>query len=101
VLGGGYGPAALQSECARLRATPPGGPGRPGRNRALYLAAFRLGRLAATGILDREEIIGALAEAARQVGLGERETRATIASGLRNGTAHPRTDLPTPAEATQ
>jgi len=97
VVGGGYGPAALRSECARLAATPPGENGRKGRNHALYLAAFRLGRLAAAGHLDPAEITQALTEVARQVDLGEREIGPTIASGLRNGSAHPRPDTPTPA----
>jgi Bifunctional DNA primase/polymerase, N-terminal len=94
VVGGGYGRAALRSECARLAATPPGEPGRKGRNHALYLAAFRLGRLAAAGHLDPAEITEALTEVGRQVGLAEREIGPTIASGLRNGATHPRTDLP-------
>jgi hypothetical protein len=96
VVGGGYGAAALASECTRLAATPPGGTGRPGRNRALYLAALRLGRLAGAGYLDLAEITAALGEVARQVGLSAREIGPTIASGLRNGTAHPRADLPSP-----
>jgi hypothetical protein len=94
VGGGGYGAAALASECARLAVVAPGGPGRPGRNRGLYMAALRLGRLAAAGWLELAEITTALADAARQVGLSEREIGPTIASGLRNGTAHPRADLP-------
>jgi hypothetical protein len=97
VVGGGYGRAALRSECARLATTPPGEPGRKGRNHALYLAAFRLGRLAAAGHLDPTEITATLTDLARQLGLGEREIGPTIASGLRNGSAHPRPDLPEPA----
>jgi hypothetical protein len=97
VVGGGYGRAALRSECARLAATPPGAPGRKGRNHALYLAAFRLGRLAAAGQLDPDQITATLTDVARQVGLGEREIGPTIASGLRNGAAHPRPDTPAPA----
>jgi Bifunctional DNA primase/polymerase, N-terminal len=93
---GGYGRAALRSECARLAATPPGERGRWGRNRALYLAAFRLGRLAAAGHLDPAEITEALTEVARQVGLAEREIGPTISSGLRNGAVHPRPDAPAP-----
>jgi hypothetical protein len=98
VVGGGYGRAALRSECARLAATPPGEPGRKGRNHALYLAAFRLGRLAATGHLDPDQITATLTDVARQLGLGEQEIGPTIASGLRNGAAHPRADLPAPAQ---
>ncbi len=97
VVGGGYGRAALRSECARLSATLPGEPGRKGRNHALYLAAFRLGRLAAAGHLDSDQITATLTDVARQLGLGEREIGPTIASGLRNGAAHPRLDLPAPA----
>jgi Bifunctional DNA primase/polymerase, N-terminal len=96
VVGGGYGAAALASECARLQAVAPGGRGRPGRNRALYMAALRLGRLAAACWLDPAAITAALGDVARSIGLSQREIAATIASGLRNGTAHPRPDLPTP-----
>jgi len=95
-VGGGYGAAALASECARLAAVAPGGRGRPGRNRTLYMAALRLGRLAGAGWLDPSEITAALADVARSIGLSEREIGPTIASGLRNGTAHPRADLPSP-----
>jgi hypothetical protein len=94
--GGGYGQAALRSECARLAATSPGEPGRWGRNRALYMAAFRLGRLAAAGELAPARITAALADVARSIGLDGREIGPTIASGLRNGSAHPRADLPVP-----
>ncbi len=94
VVGGGYGAAALASECARLAAVAPGGPGRPGRNRALYMAALRLGRLVPSGWLDPAEITAALADVACHVGLSEWEIGPTIASGLRNGAAHPRPDLP-------
>jgi Bifunctional DNA primase/polymerase, N-terminal len=107
VVGGGYGAGALASECARLATVAPGGRGRPGRNRALYLAALRLGRLAAAGYLDPAAITAAgyldpaaitaaLGDIARSIGLSEREIAATIASGLRTGAAHPRLDLPTP-----
>jgi hypothetical protein len=99
VVAGGYGSAALASECARLAVTPPGGRGRPGRNRALYLASFRLGRLAAPGHLDPDQISMALADVARSIGLSEREIGPTIASGLRNGAAHPRSDVPAPARS--
>jgi Bifunctional DNA primase/polymerase, N-terminal len=97
VVGGGYGRAALRSECARLTATPPGEPGRKGRNHALYLAAFRLGRLAAAGHLELAEITTALTQVARRIDLTEREIGPTIASGLRNGSAHPRPDVPASA----
>src|SRR6266542_1510994 len=49
-IGGSYGPAALAAECARVRATPPGGKGRKGRNDALNRAAFKLGQLARQGV---------------------------------------------------
>jgi Bifunctional DNA primase/polymerase, N-terminal len=96
VVGRGYGAGALASECARLVAVAPGGRGRPGRNRALYLAALRLGRLVPGGWLDPAEITAALGDIARSIGLSEQEIGPTIASGLRNGTAYPRSDLPTP-----
>jgi hypothetical protein len=97
VVSGGYGAAALASECARLAAVESGGRGRPGRNRALYMAAFRLARLAAAGQLELDQISAALAEEARRIDLSEREIGPTIASGLRNGSAHPRPDVPAPA----
>jgi hypothetical protein len=62
------------------------------------MAALRLGRLAAAGHLEPAEITAALGDVARSVGLSGREIGPTIASGLRNGTAHPRADLPSPPQ---
>jgi hypothetical protein len=56
----------------------------------LNRAAFRLGQLLATGILDRATVELALTGAALAAGLEEREVERTIHSGLEAGLAHPR-----------
>ena len=56
-----------------------------GRNRTLNRAAFSLGQLVAKGALSRDDVEGALASAARDCGLGEREAAATIRCGLEAG----------------
>jgi hypothetical protein len=53
-------------------------------------AAFRLGQLAGAGLVDPEALEGSLLGATLAVGQGEREARATIASGLTAGVANPR-----------
>ncbi len=59
------------------------------RNTTLNSAAFYLGTLAAAGILDSADIWSHLLDAALRAGLGEREIRSTIASGLSAGLANP------------
>ncbi|MGW7356790.1 bifunctional DNA primase/polymerase [Streptomyces sp. NPDC054802] len=61
------------------------------RNRALYIASVALGQLVAGGELGEHEVTEWLCTGALQVGLGEREARRTIASGLRAGAKRPRT----------
>lgn len=61
-----------------------------GRNDSLNRAAYRLGRLVGSGVLDRADAVTALAQAAEVVGLGELEAGRTITSGLTAGIADPR-----------
>jgi hypothetical protein len=77
--------AAVQGELSRVTTSGP-----DQHNNALYLASVALGQLVAGGELTEAEVTGWLAEAARQVGQGEREALRTIASGLRAGARRPR-----------
>lgn len=60
------------------------------RNATLNRSAFSLGQIAGAGLLDGYSVTESLVDAAVNAGLGEREARRTIASGLRAGMAHPR-----------
>lgn len=82
----GYAKAALEGECDKVAQAIQGS-----RNHTLNEAAFNLGTLVATGALHSETVYDALTQAAGQAGLGEREARRTIASGLTAGCKHPRT----------
>lgn len=89
-FGTGYGEAALRGEASALA-----GMGKAsGRNQRLFSAAARMGEIAASGGLSLERVRSALADAAQACGLvredGLRSVHATIASGLRHGTANPR-----------
>jgi hypothetical protein len=77
--------AALRGEVARVRRAPEGE-----RNHSLNRAAFSLGQLVADGLLNATTVEDELSDAARDVGLGRTETRATIRSGLRSGRRVPR-----------
>ncbi|MGH9157667.1 MAG: hypothetical protein ACRD1K_17940 [Acidimicrobiales bacterium] len=77
--------AALEGELRRLRQAQPGM-----RNHTLNKVAYRLGQIIAGGGLDEAEVEGALINGARSLGLGERETVATIDSGLSAGVQSPR-----------
>jgi hypothetical protein len=77
--------AALAGEVSEVRHAAEGC-----RNHTLNRAAFALGQLVAGGHLDEHDVVGALTGAALAAGLGEREIRTTIASGLRAGLDHPR-----------
>jgi hypothetical protein len=90
-----YARAALDGEVARVLAAPRPGwrdgqrvPG--GRNDALNAAAFRLGQLAAAGVLDAASAWPRLTDAALSVGLTRQEAQRTIESGWRAGLRHPR-----------
>jgi len=79
-MGSAYGRAALRGELTRLAQTIEGE-----RNNALNRAAYCLGRLVAAGHLDEECVVNLLLPIGANIGLGEREVRATIQSGLRAG----------------
>ncbi|MEU4225989.1 bifunctional DNA primase/polymerase [Nonomuraea sp. NPDC026600] len=78
--------AAITGELERLAAAPVGE-----RNRTLYLAATALGQLVTGGALDEVEVTTLLEQGGVDIGLSAGETRATIASGLKNGARRPRT----------
>src|SRR5262249_30988825 len=82
---GRYALAVLEREADRVRIAAPGT-----RNSTLNRAAFRLGQLVATGVLERMTVEVALTGAALAAGLEEREVERTIRSGLEAGLAHPR-----------
>jgi hypothetical protein len=86
---GAYGAAALENEIAELASTPHGG-----RNNALNRASFSLHQLVASGELDGGEVERRLIAATAQNGLladdGLRQVLATIRSGARAGSQHPR-----------
>lgn len=88
-----HGRRALERECAELRTTPEGR-----RNHKLNQAAYALGRRVAGGSLAEALVVDELTAAALHAGLGERETAATIASGLRAGMQRPLTDAAVGAE---
>ncbi len=81
-----YAAAALQRELAVLSAAVEGT-----RNDTLNRAAFNLGQLVGAGLLEQQRVAAELERAATAIGLGEREIRRTIASGLTAGAQQPRT----------
>ena len=78
-----YAQAALEAECAKLAGTA------RGRNDATNRSAFSLGQIVGAGALDRSEVEQRLYEACQVNGHvakhGPAGTRATIASGLKEG----------------
>jgi hypothetical protein len=92
-----YAASALHRELACVAAAAEGS-----RNDTLNRAAFNLGRLAGAGLLDLNQVAGGLARVAIGNGLGQVETRRTIASGLAAGLQHPRaTPTPPPPSASR
>jgi len=75
--GSRYVRAAIEAECEELARTPKGG-----RNSRLNIAAFSLARFLASGEADAFEIARALAHAAAQTGLGEKEIASTLESAF-------------------
>lgn len=80
-----YGRAALAGEVERVAGAPVGG-----RNRALNLAAWKLGKLIARGVLPREVVEHALTDAAEAANArgnpnSPREIAAVIAAGITAG----------------
>jgi hypothetical protein len=88
-VAGGYGPAALAAESARLRATPPGGRGRKGRNDALNRATFKLGQLVHAGLLDGAVVVAELLDAATAAGLEPSRSLRTIDKAMTAAAAKP------------
>jgi Bifunctional DNA primase/polymerase, N-terminal len=80
-----YAAAALRMELDRVLAAEPGT-----RNHTLNAAAFSLGQLVAGGLLSEEFTAAALHRAGAAIGLPDRETAATVRSGLNAGAKHPR-----------
>jgi hypothetical protein len=72
-----YGRAALRREVAALSGV------RHYRNEALIQSAFRMGQLVHDDKLDKTAAFNALLDAAKTIGLGAAEARATIRSGLK------------------
>ena len=90
---GPYGQAVLAAELSRLQQAAEGS-----RNATLNRAAFRCYQLAAAGLLDPDQVTARFADTAYAIGLGQAETRRTLASARRAGLANPRTlraDMPT------
>lgn len=83
-----YGLAALASEVDLLARTAEGS-----RNDQLNRSAFALGQLIAGGELAEAATRAALEQVGSHIGLGGREVRATIESGLRAGQLEPRNHL--------
>lgn len=84
--GGSFGSAALTNELTRLSNS-----GLGERNNQLNRSAFCLGQLVAGGELDELTVTGALKDMAQALGLSERESAATVQSGLKAGKSYPRT----------
>lgn len=76
-----YGRGALVSELRRLTSAEEGE-----RNHSLNKAAFRLGQLVRTGILEPFVVLDSLLSVAEWIGLPRNEAEPTIVSGLRAGT---------------
>lgn len=87
---GAYATRCLDNAVAQLRAAVPGAAGGEGRNDTLNRVAFTLGRLAGAGLLHPDLITARLAAVAGEIGLSQRETHRSIASGLNAGMKHPR-----------
>jgi len=80
-----YGRAALRDEAKAVASAPVGT-----RNHRLNVAAFKLARLVAAGLLDRAEVVEELLRAADACGFSRPESARTIASGVSAGLARPR-----------
>ena len=84
-VGEAYAHSALERELTRVATARVGT-----RNDTLNRAAYNLGTLVGSGLLDRAEVEIELTRAARSSGLDARETAATLRSGLTAGIARPR-----------
>lgn len=77
--------SALEGELRRITAARDGR-----RNHTLNRSAFVLGQIVGGGHLDREHVESLLLSAGQSAGLGDRETRRTVESGLSAGERSPR-----------
>jgi hypothetical protein len=84
-LGGAYARTALEREAARVEAARVGT-----RNDTLNRAAYSLGTLVGSGVLEEAVVEAELTRAALAAGLDARETAGTVRSGLTAGMARPR-----------
>lgn len=80
-----YGEAALANICARLAEA-----GAGSRNNALNEAAYALGRLIGAGLVDETIATNTLVRIGLALGLGDKETRLTVRSGIVSGIRNPR-----------
>jgi hypothetical protein len=80
-----YVVAAVEDEARQVALAPAGQ-----RNARLNLAAWRLGGLVGAGLVGEMQVADILLVAATVAGLGDRESRSTIWSGLQAGIRHPR-----------
>jgi putative DNA primase/helicase len=80
-----YAETALANELNLLAGTAPGG-----RNRQLFKSAAALGQIIAAGWLERGRVEAELLQVAVAIGLTERESLNTIASGVDTGSTTPR-----------
>lgn len=80
-----YSLAALTGELEKVLAATPGQ-----RNDTLNRAAFALGQLIGSGLLDQHIARDELVSAACRIGLSRSEAERTITSGITAGTRHPR-----------
>src|SRR5436190_1578594 len=87
--GSAWARSALESEAQIVREAAVGS-----RNATLNRAAFNLGQIVAGGELDQHTVEAELMNAALAVGLTERESEATVASGLQAGLRLPRRPVP-------
>lgn len=86
----GYGRAALDSACHRIRTATPGGEGGSGRNSTLFREAAAIAELVAGGEIAESDAMAELVAAAREVGLDEKEIIGTFNSACGRGTMKPR-----------
>ncbi len=87
-----YAAVAVRGEVEAVAEAPVGA-----RNHRLNLAAWRLGRLVAGGVVEEAAARQALLAAAAAAGLPRHESVATVESGLRAGLLRPRQLAPLPA----
>ncbi|WP_406273674.1 bifunctional DNA primase/polymerase [Streptomyces sp. NBC_00191] len=78
-----YADAALTGEAAKVQSARQGG-----RNKALYNAAYALGRLVKAGALTEQDVTDTLTDAAVPTGLTPARIAASIRDGIRRGGAN-------------